>query len=157
MISSFLHRSALPEKACVYDILSDKHLLPVLSAKELRRIQNPVRVHLAQAKCYAYIYAKECERIILMKIFHFFCFYMAVCHTHTNLIQSAFLCINIVSCRSWIKTELGSGGIRYYNRRKGGRHYRQRVGNAFGKNRRSFPKKAGTCLKINSTSCRTDT
>lgn len=28
--------------------------------KELRRIQNPVRVHLAQAKCYAYIYAKEC-------------------------------------------------------------------------------------------------
>ena len=29
--------------------------------KELRRIQKPVAVHLAQAKCYAYIYAEQCH------------------------------------------------------------------------------------------------
>ena len=29
--------------------------------KELRRIQKPIAVHLAQAKCYAYIYAEQCH------------------------------------------------------------------------------------------------
>lgn len=29
--------------------------------KELRRIQKPIGVHLAQAKCYAYIYAEQCK------------------------------------------------------------------------------------------------
>ncbi len=29
--------------------------------KELRRIQKPITVHLAQAKCYAYIYANQCH------------------------------------------------------------------------------------------------
>lgn len=52
------HEQKLPiikdEKKVVVDEIKGTY-------KELRRIQKPIAVHLAQAKCYAYIYAEQCH------------------------------------------------------------------------------------------------
>lgn len=62
------------QKAVVTKNSNEKQTLPVADVekkvivdeikgtyKELRKIQKPIAVHLAQAKCYAYIYAEQCE------------------------------------------------------------------------------------------------
>ena len=50
------------EKSTLPDIEENKVVIDEIKGtyKELRRIQKPVSVHLAQAKCYAYIYAEQC-------------------------------------------------------------------------------------------------
>lgn len=56
------HIAGKSEKQMLPDVEEKKVVIDEIKGtyKELRRIQKPIAVHLAQAKCYAYIYAEQC-------------------------------------------------------------------------------------------------